>query len=783
MAVTLTVAQLAAAMRVGDSTIETLEVTRLLDYGKEAVSKHLGDAFAGAPEVAVNEAVVRLASYLYDMPNAGRREGWANAMRNSGAARMLLPYRIHRAGSVGDMVEAARASGSPGNPVTNVTVSGGQLTVSFADGTSESYPIAGGDDVRFPDPPAEGSAVPESVDGAVRWRTVAQLTGGRLPAQAVPGLAVATRGYVLAQSADGETWALIELEAVPAAGAQRAGRVLAVGSAGSPFWDLPHDVVLRALGDLSGQQGRVLAVNAAEDDFELVDVSGARSRPDQVARAATMVNARHIDALDFTVDTYAVGLAGLPLWSIASWDAPDDAADDAGVALAFWVQGSDPTAYSELQWRTTQFNVGSAANRLWALRVPTGYPVEYARMNWVRSGVSAPQPMGDGYWAPFGLTGVPSNYDVYYLARANAEFEAIAVQSGDRISAQLATLEPSNPLAPLQHAVAQAVRDIDSITVHEIGTVFADTTSDDREASAGYEEKADATGDQSSGQPLFTFPAASRPIGHLDFTGSGASVFPGLFLYHGYDPRAYRIVHTRGGSTVATYPASGQYWKLARRHPSGDLAYILAAELSDAGITVNARQGDTFQIQRASQVTKLFVEVADLGDAARARLLPAPSLGNKGKFAAIKPDGTAWEVVDAPAGGGGFAWTSIGTFSRSGTSYVAPQAVATALINKLAERPTTEALAVRGFIRSGRAPATTNNWFTGMIPLAGVTFDTNPIGVQDYLLPFMFGVDRDDPMETHYLFIEDTHTDSPSARIYRESGGALAMTSVIVYVV
>ena len=70
MAVTITAADLAAALRVGETPEETLEVTRLLAYCTEAISKNLGDAYADAPEVIVNEAVVRLAGYQYDRPYA-----------------------------------------------------------------------------------------------------------------------------------------------------------------------------------------------------------------------------------------------------------------------------------------------------------------------------------------------------------------------------------------------------------------------------------------------------------------------------------------------------------------------------------------------------------------------------------------------------------------------------------------------------------------------------------------------------------------------------------------
>ena len=97
MAVTLTVAELLAALRLNDSAEETAEVTRLLAYASEAVTQHAPEA----SETAMNEAVRRLGGYFFDMPEAGRGDGYANALRNSGAARMLLPYRIHRAGYYG----------------------------------------------------------------------------------------------------------------------------------------------------------------------------------------------------------------------------------------------------------------------------------------------------------------------------------------------------------------------------------------------------------------------------------------------------------------------------------------------------------------------------------------------------------------------------------------------------------------------------------------------------------------------------------------------------------
>ena len=94
MAVTFTVAELVAALRLGDTAEETAEVTRLLSYASEAVAQHAPEA----SDTAMNEAVRRLAGYLYDQPEASRNAAYANALRNSGAQRMLLPYRVHRLG-------------------------------------------------------------------------------------------------------------------------------------------------------------------------------------------------------------------------------------------------------------------------------------------------------------------------------------------------------------------------------------------------------------------------------------------------------------------------------------------------------------------------------------------------------------------------------------------------------------------------------------------------------------------------------------------------------------
>ena len=94
MAVTISVTELLAALRLGDSAEEHDEVTRILAYASEAVFQHAPEA----SDTAMNEAVRRLAGFLFDQPEASRGDGYSNALRSSGAQRMLLPYRLHRAG-------------------------------------------------------------------------------------------------------------------------------------------------------------------------------------------------------------------------------------------------------------------------------------------------------------------------------------------------------------------------------------------------------------------------------------------------------------------------------------------------------------------------------------------------------------------------------------------------------------------------------------------------------------------------------------------------------------
>lgn len=95
MAVTLSAAQLAAALRMGESGEELAQAARLLTYAAVAVTRYAPDA----PNVVHDEAAIRLAGYIFDAPFAGRGDAYANAGRSSGAWAILAPYREHRGGT------------------------------------------------------------------------------------------------------------------------------------------------------------------------------------------------------------------------------------------------------------------------------------------------------------------------------------------------------------------------------------------------------------------------------------------------------------------------------------------------------------------------------------------------------------------------------------------------------------------------------------------------------------------------------------------------------------
>ena len=89
----VTAETLIQALRLGDTTEERAIAERLLAAAQEIVDREAGRA----PDVLQDEAVIRLVGYWFDMPQAARGAGFANAFRNSGAQAIVAPYRPVRA--------------------------------------------------------------------------------------------------------------------------------------------------------------------------------------------------------------------------------------------------------------------------------------------------------------------------------------------------------------------------------------------------------------------------------------------------------------------------------------------------------------------------------------------------------------------------------------------------------------------------------------------------------------------------------------------------------------
>ena len=102
----LTLIQLANAIRANATDTEsTAIITRIQAYCNTAIHAYAPNA----PESVSDEALVRMAGYLYDSPSTS----YANALTNSGAAAILLPYRDIRGGAVtNDEGGTAATSGS-----------------------------------------------------------------------------------------------------------------------------------------------------------------------------------------------------------------------------------------------------------------------------------------------------------------------------------------------------------------------------------------------------------------------------------------------------------------------------------------------------------------------------------------------------------------------------------------------------------------------------------------------------------------------------------------------
>jgi len=102
VAVTRTLAQLAADLRIGDGTTAPTGAVAVVLGRIDATARAMVVAYApDAPDAIHNESYARLAGWLFDQDPTARAPGGSSAMRSSGAAALLSPYKVRRGGLIG----------------------------------------------------------------------------------------------------------------------------------------------------------------------------------------------------------------------------------------------------------------------------------------------------------------------------------------------------------------------------------------------------------------------------------------------------------------------------------------------------------------------------------------------------------------------------------------------------------------------------------------------------------------------------------------------------------
>ena len=114
----VTVADVAVALRLSaDGTDLAQAQTDIISRLIGVAEAHIDLLAPNAPEVVQDEATIRMATYIYDMPSSSRRDSYANSWVNSGAGPLLANWIEHRANGT-----AASATGSTSSGVDTAAV-------------------------------------------------------------------------------------------------------------------------------------------------------------------------------------------------------------------------------------------------------------------------------------------------------------------------------------------------------------------------------------------------------------------------------------------------------------------------------------------------------------------------------------------------------------------------------------------------------------------------------------------------------------------------------------
>lgn len=447
MAVTLTDAELALALRLITAADETLDagiapvVTRHRETGKALVERYAPDA----PTNVQNEAVIRIAGYLYDKPP---EQPSAGILLRSGAQALLSPWVMRGVGDSGTTattptpgsgVSEARVNELIAAALANLPPSSDPYVLPEADADTLGGVRAITDDLIDADTSTSVFAwaishVKRLINAIVpAWARmtnppVSPAEVARIPDPAIPAPSQATRGHALAQAADGETYVF------------RQG-----GEA--------NDGTARQLATAAAEAANEAKSTADAAETTAATATTAAASASQQARDVQHLaedNHEHIEALEGG-GLLTTGYGAWALWTENEWHA--------GFQLA---TGLDNT------FRAADFGPGSniysgvATNRRIAMSVPAGVDPARIRARLTLNGVESFKPGNGEEWLAFTPADANTRRDYYYLAVASSGNHAVTTfAANDRVDLQIRPVVPvmnGDRFAP--RSVVAAVQDV-----------------------------------------------------------------------------------------------------------------------------------------------------------------------------------------------------------------------------------------------------------------------------------------------------------------------------------
>lgn len=210
MAVTIKVADaLVAARIVVDGTKIPAPILTAGTVLHASASAEITRHAPAAPDAVANAALVRMLAHLWELDAASNPRGYQSALRNSGAAGSLAPWRSKRAGIIAEVISETSETGGPG--VDQTARDAAAAAQQTADAAEQAAQAAGGIATanhnflstfvarvravveavvpawaRMPDPPSGGGGG-ALADGSVTTAKLADdaVTGRKIAADAV----------------------------------------------------------------------------------------------------------------------------------------------------------------------------------------------------------------------------------------------------------------------------------------------------------------------------------------------------------------------------------------------------------------------------------------------------------------------------------------------------------------------------------------------------------------------------------------------------------------------